>query len=283
VFALVALVAVLIGGWLWVRDSSLVAVRRVRVAGANGPDAAQIRSALVTAARNMTTLDVQMGQLRTAVAPYPVVKRLAVQTQFPHGMTIHVTEQVPVAIVVAGGRRVAASGDGTLLRDVTPAASLPTVSLPVAPGGNHLSGSALGDVRLLAAAPYQLLAKISAVSNDSASGLVAQLRNGPSIYFGDSGHLGVKWSAAIAVLGDMRSAGASYIDVTDPSRPAAGTGSDAPTGASAPNPGAGSDAPTGASAPTAGGGSDAPMGGSAPAAGAAPTSTTTAADGASQG
>jgi cell division protein FtsQ len=249
VFAVVAVVAALIGGWLWVRDSSLVAVRRVRVAGVSGPDAAQVRSALVTAAHNMTTLDVQIGQLRTAVAPYPVVKHLAVQTQFPHGMTIHVTEQVPVAIVVGGGRRIAASGDGTLLRDVTPAASLPTVSLPVAPGGSHLSGSALGQVRLLAAAPYQLLAKISAVSDNSTSGLVAQLRNGPSIYFGDSGQLAAKWTAAVAVLGDAGSAGASYIDVTIPSRPAAGAASDAPTGAPATTDGA---SPT--AAPTVAGG-----------------------------
>jgi hypothetical protein len=55
---------------------------------------------------------------------------------------------------------------------------------------------------------------------------VAQLRNGPSIYFGDANQLAAKWSAAVAVLADSGSAEAVYIDVTDPQRPAAGAGSD---------------------------------------------------------
>jgi cell division protein FtsQ len=240
VIALVALLAVLGGGWLWLRDSSLVAVRRVQVTGAHGADAAQVRSALVAAARNMTTLDVKMKQLRMAVAPYPVVKSLEVDTQFPHGLRIHVVEQVPVAVVDAGGRRTAVSGDGTLLHDVAAPAALPTISLGVPPGGTHLTGYALSEVRLLAAAPYQLLAKLSQVSDGPAHGLVAELRNGPSIYFGDSHRLGAKWTAAADVLSDPGSTGAVYLDVTDPSRPAAGAGSD--TTASIASAGAGSPA-----------------------------------------
>lgn len=221
--AMVVLLSILGGGvWLWARDSSLVAVRHVRVAGAGGRDAIQIRSALVTAARNMTTLDVQVGQLQTAVAPYPVVKRLDVSTQFPHGLTIQVVEQVPVATVAAGGRRLAVSGDGTVLHDVAPISSLPTISLGIAPGGSHLSGYALTEVRLLAGAPYQLLAKVSRVSDGGVHGLTVQVRSGPSIYFGDLGALTAKWTAATEVLADSGSAGASYVDVTDPSRPAAG-------------------------------------------------------------
>src|SRR5437763_377206 len=84
--ALLAVILLLGGLWLWLRDSSLVGVREVRVAGARGPDAAEIQSALVAAAHSMTTLDVNMKQLRTAVAPYPVVKSLDVTTQLPHGM-----------------------------------------------------------------------------------------------------------------------------------------------------------------------------------------------------
>src|SRR5205807_204789 len=74
--AVVVLGALLAGGWFWFRDSSLVAVKHVSVTGESGPDASAIRSALTTAATNMTTLDVDMGQLRTAVLPYPAVKDL---------------------------------------------------------------------------------------------------------------------------------------------------------------------------------------------------------------
>jgi hypothetical protein len=51
---------------------------------------------------------------------------------------------------------------------------------------------------------------------------VAQLRNGPSIYFGDPSRLEAKWASATLVLADSGSNGAVYIDVTDPNRPVAG-------------------------------------------------------------
>jgi len=60
-----------VGAWFWLRDSSLVAVDRVSVSGQSGPDAGPIRSALISAARNMTTLDVRIDQLRAAVYPFP--------------------------------------------------------------------------------------------------------------------------------------------------------------------------------------------------------------------
>jgi cell division protein FtsQ len=231
VIALALLLAVLGGAWVWLRDSSLVAVRRVQVAGASGPDGAAIRQALVSAARTMTTLDVKMSQLRMAAEPYPVVKSLSVDTQFPHGMRIRVIEQVPVAVVDAGGRKTAVSGDGTLLHDVRPVSSLPTIPLGIAPGGTRLTGYALTEARLLASAPWQLLGKVGSVSDGAAHGLVAQLRAGPSIYFGDSSRLGAKWTAAAQVLASSGSAGAAYVDVTDPGRPAAGAASGAASGA----------------------------------------------------
>ncbi len=220
--AIVTLLVIVGTGYLWLRDSSLVAVQKVRVTGVSGPDSRRIRGALRLAARNMTTLDVQSGQLRTAVRPYPVVKRLDVSTQFPHGMTIHVSEQVPVATVVADGRRTAVSADGTLLANVTSTGSVPTIVLAVPPGGARLNGSALGEVRVLAAAPYRILGRIASMSDGAAHGLTAALRHGPSIYFGSGGALSEKWGAAIRVLGDPGSAGALYIDVSVPARPAAG-------------------------------------------------------------
>jgi cell division protein FtsQ len=198
----------------------------VTVTGEIGADAAHIRSALVAAARNMTTLHVRMDQLRTAVAPYPVVKNLEVRTDFPNGIRIRVVEQSPVGDVVVDGRRIAVAGDGTLLHDVTASATLPVIPLRVAPGGSRLSEpGARNAVAVLAAAPYQLLSRISQVTTVAAHGLVAQIRNGPSVYFGDADRLQDKWKAVTAVLADAGSAGAIYIDVTDPGRPAAGAGS----------------------------------------------------------
>jgi cell division protein FtsQ len=215
------------GAWMWFRDSPLVSVEHVTVSGQNGADAAQISAALESAARTMSTLDVQLGRLRRAVAPYPVVKDIRVTTQFPHGMQIEVIEHAAVGAIDAGGQKVAVAPDGTLMRDVAVSPSLPTIPVSLTPSGTRVtSGPAAAAVKLLAAAPAELLPKISQVTTVAPHGLVAQIRGGPSVYFGDGTQLAQKWVAASAVLGDPGSAGAEYIDVTDPERPAAGAGSD---------------------------------------------------------
>jgi len=248
VLMLIAVLALAAGGWMWLRGSSLVAVQKVSVVGASGADGGKIRAALVLAARNMTTLDVHMNQLRSAVAPFPVVKGLSVSTQFPHGIRIRVIEQVPVASVVVAARTIAVAGDGTLLHDVVASPDLPTIPVTVLPGGTRLSDPhALAAVRLLAAAPYQLLAHVSGVQTTAAHGLVASLRNGPSLYFGDTTRLEAKWAAVAAVLADHGSSSSVYIDVTDPERAAPGAAVPTASGT-----GAGSTA--GATSPSTGGG-----------------------------
>lgn len=245
--ACLALLALLGGGWLWVRNSSLVSVRHVEVTGLSGRDAGAIRAALVGAARNMTTLDAHVGQLRTAVAPYPVVADLRVSTQFPHGMRIHVIEHLPVGALTAGGRAIAAGADGTLLHDA-PTTSLPAVPVSVLPGGTRVTDSrARNALALLAVAPRRLLTRISQVTTSPPHGLVVQLRDGPSLYFGDAADLHAKWIAATEVLADRGSTDASYIDVTDPARPAAGVSSEVVSAAGL--------ATSGASSATSGGSS----------------------------
>ena len=220
---MVVLVAGLIAAaYFLVRSSSLSAVRDVRVTGLSGPEEGQVRGALETVARGMSTLDVKHGAFHTAVAAYPEVKSVTASASFPHSMTIHVIEQNPVAIAVAGSQRTVVSGDGTLLPHVKPTASLPTVALQVAPAGTKLSGLPRREVGVLAAAPSALLARIASASDDPTHGLTVTLRNGPALYFGGAHRLAAKWSSVVAVLATPSSAGAGYIDVTDPSRPAAG-------------------------------------------------------------
>ncbi len=242
----------LLGGWLWLRDSSLVAVTRVTVTGQSGPDAAAIRTALVGAARGMTTLDVSMSTLRTAVSPFPVVEDLRVSTQFPHGMRIRVIERLPVAVVSVGGRRIAVASDGTLLHESQPTSTLPVVPLTVPPGGPRLINPALQAIKLLAAAPAELLPRIGQVTTVQGHGLVAQIRGGPSIYFGLAADARAKWIAATEVLADPGSAGATYIDVTDPVRPAAGAGA-ASAGAAGASASAAAGTPTSATGGSASG------------------------------
>jgi cell division protein FtsQ len=223
VLVAVALALALGGGWLWFRDSSVVSVTRVTVTGVRGPGAGRIRAALIAAARGMTTLDVQVGRLHTAVQPFPAVRALQVSTQFPHGLRIHVIEQLPVAVLAAAGHRLAVSADGTALRDLRPPRALPLIAVRALPVGPRLTGRVEGQaLAVLVGAPRQLRAHIGSVSENATHGIIVHLRHGPSLYFGSVAQLQAKWIAVTAVLANPGSAGAVYIDVTDPHRPAAG-------------------------------------------------------------
>jgi cell division protein FtsQ len=222
--AAVALVLALVGGWFWLRDSSLVAVQGVTVTGATGPDAAQIDAALETAAHGMTTLHVNVGKLRAAVAQYPSVKDVHVSTSFPHGLRIRVIEQQAVAVLSASGQREIVAGDGTVLRDVSAASGLPTISVGALPTIRVRDSRTLAILGVLAAAPYRLLDHVQTATENPEHGVTVQLRNGPSLFFGEPESESTKWIAASDVLADPGSVGAGYIDVTDPRRPAAGAG-----------------------------------------------------------
>ncbi len=125
--------------------------------------------------------------------------------------------------MAAGDRRVPVSGRGTLLRDVAPSPDLPTLPVRALPGGSRVTDpETLAIVDVLAAAPYQLLVHVSGAVDDASHGVIVELRSGPKLYFGGSSELAAKWAAAAAVLADPGSAGAAYIDLTDPYRPAAG-------------------------------------------------------------
>jgi cell division protein FtsQ len=219
--ACAAVLALLGGGWLWLRDSSLVAVRHISVSGVSGSDAPRVRAALQDAARDMTTLHVRDGQLTTAVEPFPAVQAVEAHADFPHGLRIVVHEHVAVGAIAAGTTRVAVAADATLLRG-TPTGGLPVIDVPVSPGGDALTDRrALHALALLAAAPPALRAKVRRVYFGP-RGLTAPLANGPVLYFGGGERLSAKWTAATVVLANKTSAGATYLDVRLPERPAAG-------------------------------------------------------------
>jgi cell division protein FtsQ len=221
VAACACVLALLGGGWLWLRDSGLVAVHDVSVTGLSGTEAPRVRAALEGAARDMTTLHVRPDQLRTAVEPYPSIMAVDAHADFPHGLRIVVHEHVAVAALAAGSDRVPVAADGTLLRGSS-TGGLPLVAVAAPPPGDTLSDKrALRVVSLLAAAPPALRAKVSRVYAGP-RGLTAPLQAGPVLYFGGAERLRAKWTAAAQVLADRASAGATYIDLRLPERPAAG-------------------------------------------------------------
>lgn len=214
-------VAVLVPLGLWFRTSSFVRVEHVRVIGIEGRQAAAVRGALTEAALDMTVLDVRRDALQAAVEPYPVVRSLRTETDFPHGVTIRVNAYDPVGALQSGGQLTPVSADGTILRG-TATRGLPTVGIRDTPAGNRLrDAQALNAVHLLASAPPALRARVAHVYRGP-RGLAATLENGPKLYFGGSSRLAAKWGAAAQVLAHRTSKGASYVDLRVPERPVAG-------------------------------------------------------------
>jgi cell division protein FtsQ len=243
----IALLAVLIaipllgGAYQLLRHSSLSAVERVQVRGlvaVHGADTAAIETALTSAAHGMSTLAVSPAALRAAVAAYPIVGAVRVHPSFPHGLRIEVVERPPVAALVVSGASTAVAADGVVLGPGFLSGSLPLVNAGKATGATATSASAatstlppiggsvrgaslLGALAILGAAPAALAHTVTRVYSGP-KGLTVALRGGLLAYFGDATRPHAKWLSLARVLADSSSAGASYIDVRLPERPAAG-------------------------------------------------------------
>jgi len=227
---LASVLALLAGGWLWLRHSSLVAVERVRVSGVagEGAEARAIESALVHAARGMSTLDVNTAALRDAVARFAIVRSVRARAGFPHALQVEVVEQPPVAVLEAGGSRTAVAADGVALGPGLLRGSLPEVHageaaaaiLPMV--GREATGTMLRQELVVLGAAPPALAPLITRAYAGSMGVTVVLADRVRAYFGDATTPHAKWLSLARVLADPSSAGASYVDVRVPERPAAG-------------------------------------------------------------
>jgi cell division protein FtsQ len=235
------------GGWLWLRDSSLVSVRHVHITGVHGVDALEIRGALDSAAARMTTMDFNVGSLRSSVSSFAIVGGLRATTSFPHTVSISVTERPPVAALLSAGQRTAVAAVGPVLGPALLSSSLPTCIGSVWPpaGGRLLERAALAAVAVLGAAPAPLARFVARVFAGP-EGLTVAMRNGLLVYFGNSLRPHAKWLSLARVLTSPSALGAWYVDVRLPERPAAGLSS-----ASSPSTSTSTPIEAGASNPTA--------------------------------
>ena len=219
--AVIVLAGLGVGGWLWLRDSSLVAVTAVRVTGASTSDEPRIRSALESAARDMTTLHVRQEILDEAVARFPSVAGLRVDIDFPHRISIQVLEHRPVAALDVDGQRTPVSGGGIVLTGVEADDDLPTIRRDQLPGPRVGDAKTRAALAVAAEAPTPLLARGERLWWGP-EGLTMDLRDGPPLVFGTRDDAAAKWAAAARVLAEPSAAGATYLDLRVPGRVAAG-------------------------------------------------------------
>ncbi|MDO9410924.1 cell division protein FtsQ/DivIB, partial [Patulibacter sp.] len=225
--ALLGIAGLLAIVYLTFRLTPLSTVQRVTVVGVQGPDAPEIRQAIERAAMGQSTLGFGDAAVKRAVAKTASITGVTVHTKFPHGVQVEVRQLLAVGAVDTGGRKVAVSSDGRLLPDWD------VGELPLIRGArasqNVVQGSGRAAASILGVAPAELLAHVARVDD----GTVVRLADGPALLFRDTNRINAKWAAAVAVLGDAGTSGATWIDLRVPEAPVAGKG--APPGLPAKN------------------------------------------------
>ena len=129
----------------------------------------------------------------------------------------------PVAVIGSGDEAVAVADDGTVLTwlALPEDANLPQLPLASAPKGPRLQGSALEQVRVLAATPPALQPYVAA-SRFGESGVEVELSSGIELIFGRASDVPRKWRAAAAVLADPSITTLDYVNLLAPGRPEVG-------------------------------------------------------------
>jgi cell division protein FtsQ len=216
-------VALAAGYFLWLRDSSLVAVTDVDVVGVTSGERERIVAELTEAGEQMTTLHADAAAMERAAAPFPTIEAVELDPNFPHGLRIEVSERPPTLLARAGGHEVPIASDGTVLKGVPMGEQeLPELELDQIPSGGVLGGKPLAQALVVGAAPEALRPLIEKLGHSDEFGVQVLLRGGIGIRFGSATSVTDKWAAAAAVLADPKLEGLAYLDVRVPERPAAG-------------------------------------------------------------
>jgi cell division protein FtsQ len=217
-----ASVALLVGAAWAVASSPLLDVDRVVVKGTLRTTTEQItRAADVDAGDAMLWFDGDAAAAR--IDAWPWVRRAHVVREWPGTVRITVVERVPAAWVDTGAGAALVDARGRVLQRVPEVPSdlpqlegidvVPPVGATIRPPvtaqvAGRLTGLARSGTRSVSVTP---------------SGVVLGLVNGPDIRLGEPTAVVTKVHAAMAVLGALGGAEVTYVDVSVPSNPVAGT------------------------------------------------------------
>jgi cell division protein FtsQ len=218
-----AILLILVAGYfLWLRDSSLLAVTDVSIEGVESAERERITAALTRAGQQMTTLNVDGERLESVAARFPTVESVSASARFPRGLEIEVKERPPVLAARSGDEEVAVAAGGMVLPGVETDESLPRLEVDRIPRAGRLEGRALAQALAIGAAPEPLRPLIRRAEHSRDLGVGVRMRGGIVLRFGSGANAEAKWAAAAAVLADPQLESVAYVDVRVPGRPAVG-------------------------------------------------------------
>jgi cell division protein FtsQ len=231
---LVATAAVLIAAGLYglARETSMFAVRTVEVQGAPPRLVAQVRSAL-RSVEGQSLLAVSAGEIVPRVENLPAVRVATFDRDFPHTLRVRIVPEAPVAVLRSGEAswlissraRVISAVDAGTLRGV------PRIWLPTgfdAQAGSFLTGDAATAARALRSFVNARFANSVTWARIRQGELTLGTRSGLELRLGAPVDLPLKIAIVKRVSPTLTRpsvGGPSYLDVSVPERPVAGTNS----------------------------------------------------------
>ena len=200
-------------------------VRTIAVSGGTPKLQAQVRAALAPAlGKSLVGLDV--STLRRRVDALPAVVSSSYDRSFPSTLRVRVTPEEPVAVLHRGKETWLVSGSGRTIERIPSHTdmTLPRIWVPTAvqvePGAVLAADEGGTAARVLALA-HGFPARVTTASLVRGE-LTLQLRDGLELRLGDPVDVRLKLAVARRALGVLP-AGTTYLDVSLPQRPVAGS------------------------------------------------------------
>lgn len=215
------------------RETSLFAIRSVDVRGGSPQVQAQVRQALAPLA-GTSLVGLDGADVVRRVDALPTVVSAGLDRAFPHTLRVTVVPERPVTVLRSGPHAWLVSARGRVMARLTKAQGHPHLPrmwvashTPVAVGELLPAASGGAGARTVGLAGA-FAARVASVS-ESAGSVVFHLRSGLQLRLGAPGGVRLKMAVTRRAL-RVLPPGTTYLDVSIPGRPVAGTGTPPSTG-----------------------------------------------------
>jgi cell division protein FtsQ len=219
------LVAIAVGTYFAVRETSTFAIGRLEVAGAPADTRRQVLRALAPL-KGTSLLALDGGALTRRVEALPTIVSVRYDRSFPHTLRVRVVPERAVAVLHRGKETWLVSARGRVVSRIPKLTygSLARVWVPRATpveAGGFLTPAAGGTTTRALALTTRFPARI-AVASLSHGALVFKLRSGIELRLGEPTDVRLKLAIVRRALRQLPP-GSAYVDVSVPQRPVAGS------------------------------------------------------------
>ncbi|MHB8641450.1 MAG: cell division protein FtsQ/DivIB [Gaiellaceae bacterium] len=210
--------------YLGARETSVFAVRSIRVEGVPPKLAQQVEAALQPI-EGVSLLKLNGMEVQRLATALPQVADVSYDRAFPNTLRVHVVAEQPLAVLRRAGDSWLVSRRGRVIEKLAQGAlpSLPRIWVKAATnvtlGGMLPAGGGAEQAAALAPAREAGLERVSTVTIDNAGQIVYVLRGGLQVRVGTNDNLPLKLAIARTILASTTVGG--YLDVSVPERPVA--------------------------------------------------------------